>query len=55
MSKLSNACCVSVGGPEGGGGPLGRRRGLWDNVRVDLGFVWCGVVDWIRLVRDGDQ
>jgi hypothetical protein len=38
-----------VGKPEGKR-PLGRPRRRWDdNIRMDLGEVGCGNVDWIGL------
>jgi hypothetical protein len=41
-----------VGKPEGKR-PLGRPRRRWmDNIRMDLGEVGWGDVDWISLVKD---
>jgi hypothetical protein len=41
-----------VGKPEGKR-PLGRSRRRWvDNIRMDLGEVGWGDVDWIGLARD---
>jgi hypothetical protein len=42
-----------VGKPEGGR-PLGRpRRGLEDNINLDLQELGCGgVMDWIELAQD---
>jgi hypothetical protein len=47
-----NACRLLVGKPEGKK-PLGRPRRRWmDNIRMDLGEVGCGDVDWIGLAQD---
>jgi hypothetical protein len=36
--------------------PLGRPRGRWlDNIRVDLGEVGWGDVDWIGLAQDRNR
>jgi hypothetical protein len=41
-----------VGNPEGKR-PLGRPRRRWvDNIRMDLGEVGWGDVDWIGLTQD---
>jgi hypothetical protein len=46
---------VLVGKPEGKR-PVGRpRRGLEDNVKVDVREIGCGVIDWINLAQDRDQ
>jgi hypothetical protein len=50
-----NAYRLFVGKPEGKR-PLGRpRRGWVDNIRMDLGEVGWGGVDWIGLAQDRDQ
>jgi hypothetical protein len=42
-------------GPEGKR-PLGRPRRRWeDGIRMDLGEIGLGGVDWIRLVQDRDR
>jgi hypothetical protein len=44
-----------VGKPEGNR-PLGRPRHRWmDNIRMDLGEVVYGGVDWISVGQDGDK
>jgi hypothetical protein len=44
-----------VGKPEGNR-PLGRPRRRWvDNVRMDLGGVGWGDVDWIGLTQDRNR
>jgi hypothetical protein len=44
-----------VGKPEGRR-PLGRpRRRRVDNIRMDLGEVGWGDVDWIGLAQDGNR
>jgi hypothetical protein len=36
--------------------PLGRPRRSWvDNIRMDLGEVGWGDVDWIRLAKDRNR
>jgi hypothetical protein len=43
---------VLVGKPEGKS-PLGRPRRRWeDGIRMDLGEIGLGGVDWIRLAQD---
>jgi transcription termination factor 2 len=47
-----NACRLLVGKPEGKR-PLGRPRCRWVyNIRMDLGEVGWGDVDWIGLAQD---
>jgi hypothetical protein len=37
-------------------GPLGRPRRRWvDNIRIDLGEVGWGDVDWIGLAQDRNR
>jgi hypothetical protein len=44
-----------VGKPEGKS-PIGRRRRRWvDNIRMGLGEVGCGDVDWIGLAKDRNR
>jgi hypothetical protein len=44
-----------VGKPEGKR-PLGRPRHRWeDGIRMDLGEIGLGGVDWIRLSQDRDR
>jgi hypothetical protein len=46
---------VLVGKPEGKR-PLGRpRRRCEDGIRMDLGEIGLGGVDWIRLAQDRDR
>jgi len=46
---------ILVGKPEGRR-PLGRPRRRWeDNIRMDLGEVECGCVDWMELAQDRDR
>ena len=50
-----NVYRVLVGKPEGRR-PLGRPRRRWeDNIRMDLGEVGCGCVDWMELAQDRDR
>jgi hypothetical protein len=52
MGKKRNAYRLLVGKPEGKR-PQGRPRLRWvDNIRMDLGEVGWGDVDWIGLVQD---
>jgi hypothetical protein len=49
------AYTVLVGKPEGKR-PLGRPRHRWeDGIRMDLGEIGLGGVDWIRLAQDRDR
>jgi hypothetical protein len=44
-----------VGKPEGKR-PLGRLRRRWeDEIRMDLGEIGLGGVDWIQLAQDRDR
>jgi hypothetical protein len=55
MGEKRNAYRVLVGKPEGKR-PLGRPRHRWvDNVRMDLGEVGWGDVDWIGLAQDRNR
>jgi hypothetical protein len=48
-------CRILVGKPEGKR-PLGRPRRRWeDNIRMDLGDIEWGGMDWIDLAQDRDQ
>jgi hypothetical protein len=50
-----NAYRLLVGKPEGKR-PLGRPRCRWvDNIRMDLGEVGWGDVDWIGLAKDRNR
>jgi hypothetical protein len=50
-----NAYRLLVGKPEGKR-PLGRPRRRWvDNIRMDLGEVGWGDVDWIGLAQDKNR
>jgi hypothetical protein len=50
-----NAYRLLVGKPEGKR-PLGRPRRRWeDNIRMDLGEVGWGDVDWIGLSQDRNR
>jgi hypothetical protein len=49
MGEKRNTYRLLVGKPEGKR-PLGSPRRRWmDNIRLDLGEVGCGDVDWIGL------
>jgi hypothetical protein len=55
MGEKRNAYRLLVGKPEGKR-PLGRPRRWWvDNVRMDLGEVGRGDVDWIGLAKDRNR
>jgi hypothetical protein len=52
MGEKRNAYRLLVGMPEGKR-PLGKRRRRWvDHIRMDLGKVRWGDVDWIDLAKD---
>jgi hypothetical protein len=55
MGEKRNAYRLLVGNPEGKG-PVGRPRRRWvDNIRMDLGEVGWGDVDWIGLAKDWNR
>jgi hypothetical protein len=55
MGEVRGAYNILVGKPEGWR-PLGRPRRRWeDNIKMDLGEIGFGNVDWIRLVQDRDR
>jgi hypothetical protein len=55
MGEKRKANRLLVGKPEGKG-PLGRPRRRWvDNIRIDIGEVGWGDVDWICLAQDGNR
>jgi hypothetical protein len=55
MGEKRNAYGLLVGKPEGKR-PLGRPSGREvDNIRMDLGEVGWGDVDWIILVQDSNR
>jgi hypothetical protein len=55
MGKKRNAYWSLVEKPEGKR-PLRRPRRRWvDNVRMDLGEIGWGDVDWIGLAQDRDK
>jgi hypothetical protein len=54
-AEKKNTYRVLVGKPEGKR-PLGRPRRKWvDNIRMDLGEVGWGDVDWIGLAQDRNR
>jgi hypothetical protein len=55
MGEKRNAYRLLVGKPVGKRS-LGRPRRRWmDNIRMDLGEVGWGAVDWIRLAQDRNR
>jgi hypothetical protein len=55
MGEKRNVCRLLVGKPEEKR-PLGRPRRRWvDNIRMDLGEVGWGDVDWIGLAQDKNR
>jgi hypothetical protein len=55
MGEKRNAYRLLMGNPEGKR-PLGRPRHGWvDNIRMDLGEVGWGDVDWIVLAQDRNR
>jgi hypothetical protein len=55
MGEKKNACRLLVGKPETKR-PLGKPRHRWlDNIRMDLGEVGWGDVDWIGLAQDRNR
>jgi hypothetical protein len=50
--EVRGACNILVGKPEGRR-PLGRPRRRWeDNIKMDLGEIGFGDVNWIHLAQD---
>jgi hypothetical protein len=55
MGEMRGAYSILVWKPEGRS-PLGRPRRRWeDNIKMDLGEIGFGDVDWIRLAQDRDR
>jgi hypothetical protein len=55
IREKRNAYRLLVGKPEGKR-PLGRPRRRWvDNIKMDLGEVGWGDVDWIGLAKDRNR
>jgi hypothetical protein len=55
MGEVRNAYNILVGKLEGRRS-LGRSRRRWeDNIKMDLGEIGFGDVDWIHLVQDRDR
>jgi hypothetical protein len=55
MGEMRSAHNILVGRPEGRR-PLGRPRHRWDdNIKMDLGEIGFGDVDWIHLAQDRDR
>jgi hypothetical protein len=55
MGEKRNAYRIMLGRPEGNR-PLGKPRRRWeDNIKMDLGEIEWGVMDWIYLAQDRDQ
>jgi hypothetical protein len=55
MGEKRNAYRLLVGKPDGKR-PLGSLRRRWvDNIKMDLGKVGWGDVDWIGLVQDRNR
>jgi hypothetical protein len=55
MREKRNAYRLLVGKPEGKR-PLGRQKRRWvDNIKMDVGEMGWGDVDWIGLAQHRDQ
>jgi hypothetical protein len=55
MGEMSGAYNILVRKNEGRR-PLGRPRRRWeDNIKMDLGEIGFGDLDWIRLAQDRDR
>jgi hypothetical protein len=56
MGEKRNAYRLLLVGKSEGKRPLGRPRCRWvDNIRMDLGKVGWGDVDWIDLTKDRNR
>jgi hypothetical protein len=54
MGTKRNAYRLLVGKPEGKS-PLGRPKHRWVDIRVELGEVGWGDVDWVGLAQDRNR
>jgi hypothetical protein len=54
MGERRGVYRVLVGKPEGRE-QLGRPRSRWEDIKMDLQEVGCGVMDWIELAQDRDR
>jgi hypothetical protein len=55
MWEKRNSYRILMGKPEGKR-PIGRHRCRWeDNIRMDLGEIGWGGMDWIDLAQDRNQ
>jgi hypothetical protein len=55
VGEVRGAYNILVGRPEGSR-PLGRPRRRWeDNIKMDLGEIGFGDVDWIQWAQDRDR
>jgi hypothetical protein len=55
MGEVRGAYYILVGRPEGRR-PLGRHRRRWeDNIKMDLGEIGFGDVDWIHSGQDRER
>jgi hypothetical protein len=55
MREKRNAYRLLVGKPEGKR-PIGRPRRRWvDNIKMDLGELGWGDVDWIGMTKDRNE
>jgi hypothetical protein len=56
VKKFKGVCSTFIVGRPEGKRPLGRPRCRWvDNIRMDLGEVGWGDVDWIGLSKDRNR
>jgi hypothetical protein len=54
--EMGRQCSTNVVGTAEGKKPLGRPRRRWvDNIRMDLGEVGWGDVDWIGVAKDRNR
>jgi hypothetical protein len=54
MGEVSGAYNILVGMPEGRR-PLGRPRRRWEDIKMDLGEIGFGDVDWFHWSQDRDR
>jgi hypothetical protein len=55
MGEKMNACRLLMGKPEGKRPRLRPRHRWMDNIKIDLGKIGWGDMDWIYMAQDRDK